>query len=142
MLRQLSLLTLLLAAACPVHAVSSLLDIYSEALAADPRVQIAQYKVDVGKAQADSAFGALLPEARKKVHGRKQRGVPADGSFNWGTGRGYVAPAEGQYTRAEQEHGVDVRCLLFSVFGGFSPRMLAGLPSLGQGLGVRGAWRG
>ena len=32
-----------------------------------------------------------------------------------------MAPATGQYTRAEQEHGVDVRCLLFSVFGGFSP---------------------
>jgi outer membrane protein len=42
---------------------ASLFDVYAQALLADPRVQIAQHKVEMGKAQEDSAFGALLPQA-------------------------------------------------------------------------------
>lgn len=42
---------------------ASLFDVYAEALLADPRVKIAQHKVEMGKAQQDSAFGALLPQA-------------------------------------------------------------------------------
>jgi outer membrane protein len=41
----------------------SLYDVFAEALQADPRVNIAQHKVEMGKAQQDSAFGALLPQA-------------------------------------------------------------------------------
>jgi outer membrane protein len=41
----------------------SLYDVFAEALQADPRVKIAQHKVEMGKAQQDSAFGALLPQA-------------------------------------------------------------------------------
>jgi outer membrane protein len=64
MFRQLSLLTVLITLASPVFAAgTSLFDIYTQALEADPRVQIAQQKVELGKAQADSAFGALLPQA-------------------------------------------------------------------------------
>ena len=54
------------------------------------------------------------------LHGRRERGQPSDGAFKPRTGEGYVAPAKGQYTRAEDVHGCDVRTLLFSVFGGFS----------------------
>jgi len=42
---------------------ASLYDVFAEALQADPRVKIAQHKVEMGKAQEDSAFGALLPQA-------------------------------------------------------------------------------
>jgi outer membrane protein len=42
---------------------ASLYDVFAEALEADPRVKIAQHKVEMGKAQQDSAFGALLPQA-------------------------------------------------------------------------------
>lgn len=42
---------------------ATLYDIYAEALTADPRVKISQHKVEMGKAQEDSAFGALLPQA-------------------------------------------------------------------------------
>jgi outer membrane protein len=42
---------------------ASLYDIFAEALQADPRVRIAQHQVEMGKAQQDSAFGALLPQA-------------------------------------------------------------------------------
>ena len=67
------------------------------------------------------AFGSLQPKADLVVHGRRERGVPSDGTFNARTGAGYVAPAAGQYTRAAEEHGCDVKALLFSVFGGWSP---------------------
>lgn len=40
----------------------SLFEVYAEALEADPRVKIAQYKVEMGKAQEDSAFGRFLPQ--------------------------------------------------------------------------------
>ena len=42
---------------------ASLYDVFAEALEADPRVKIAQHKVEMGKAQQDSAFGALFPQA-------------------------------------------------------------------------------
>ena len=32
---------------------------------------------------------------------------------------------KGEYHRAEHVHGVDVRCLLFEVFGGWSPEVVA-----------------
>ena len=40
----------------------SLFDIYLQALDKDPRVQIAEYKVDVAKAQFDQSTGQLLPQ--------------------------------------------------------------------------------
>ncbi|MEM6583654.1 MAG: TolC family protein, partial [Pseudomonadota bacterium] len=42
---------------------STLFDVYSQAIESDPRVKIAQLQVEMGKAQQDSAFGALLPQA-------------------------------------------------------------------------------
>ena len=47
------------------------------------------------------------------------------GTLNDLTGEGYVAPQEGQYTRAIAETGADVFVLLFSTFGGFSPDVVA-----------------
>lgn len=41
---------------------ASLFEVYGQALEADPRVKIAQYKVEMGKAQEDSAFGRMLPQ--------------------------------------------------------------------------------
>jgi outer membrane protein len=41
----------------------NLFDIYAQALQADPGLKIAQHRVEMGKAQDDSAFGALLPQA-------------------------------------------------------------------------------
>ena len=35
----------------------------------------------------------------------------------------YVAPREADYHRAAVVHGVDVRCLLAEVFGGFGPEL-------------------
>jgi outer membrane protein len=64
MLRQLTLMAVL--CCCAYGAVAqpaSLYDVYAEALQADPRVSIAQYRVEMGKAQEDSAFGAMLPQA-------------------------------------------------------------------------------
>lgn len=60
------LASLLLTLGLPVLAQAATFDLYSvyaEAIAADPRVRIAQHRVEMGKAQADSAFGALLPQA-------------------------------------------------------------------------------
>lgn len=37
--------------------------VYAMAVEKDPRVQIAQQKVEMGRAQADSSLGALLPQA-------------------------------------------------------------------------------
>ena len=66
------------------------------------------------------AFGATLPRAREKVHGRAERA--GTGSWNWMRGTGYVAALDGDYARAERL-GVDVRCLLIETFGGLSPAM-------------------
>ena len=64
MLRQLSVMAVLCCFAWGAMAQpASLYDVYAEALLADPRVKIAQHKVEMGKAQEDSAFGALLPQA-------------------------------------------------------------------------------
>jgi outer membrane protein len=64
MLRQLSVMAVLYCCTCGALAQpASLYDVFAEALQADPRVRIAQHKVEVGKAQQDSAFGALLPQA-------------------------------------------------------------------------------
>jgi outer membrane protein len=64
MLRQLTLMAVLCCCACgAVAQPASLYDVYAEALQADPRVSIAQYRVEMGKAQEDSAFGAMLPQA-------------------------------------------------------------------------------
>jgi outer membrane protein len=43
--------------------VSNLYDVYASAIDADPRVRIAQHQVELGKAQADSALGVMLPQA-------------------------------------------------------------------------------
>ena len=66
------------------------------------------------------AFGATLPRAREKVHGRAERA--GTGSWNWMRGTGHVAALDGDYARAERL-GVDVRCLLIETFGGLSPAM-------------------
>jgi outer membrane protein len=64
MLRQLSVMAVLCCCACGALAQpASLYDVFAQALQADPRVKIAQHKVELGKAQQDSAFGALLPQA-------------------------------------------------------------------------------
>ena len=64
MLRQLSVVAALCCCAVGVLAQpASLYDVYAEALLADPRVRIAQYQVEMGKAQEDSAFGAMMPQA-------------------------------------------------------------------------------
>ncbi len=65
MLRQLFAVAVLYCCTCGavVAQPASLYDVYAEALQADPRVKIAQHKVEMGKAQEDSAFGALLPQA-------------------------------------------------------------------------------
>ena len=70
-------------------------------------------------------FGNVQPKADLKVHGRRQRGQPGDKPHSPRTGEGYVAPATGQYTRAADVHGCDVRALLFSTFGGWSPAVVA-----------------
>ena len=63
MLRQLSMLALCCCSWSALAQPASLYDVFAEALEADPRVKIAQHKVEMGKAQQDSAFGALLPQA-------------------------------------------------------------------------------
>jgi outer membrane protein len=64
MLRQLSVMAVLCCSTWGALAQpASLYDVFAEALQADPRVKIAQHKVEMGKAQQDSAFGALLPQA-------------------------------------------------------------------------------
>ena len=68
-------------------------------------------------------MGNILPEARKIVLGRAQRGQPGDGAFQPTTGAGYVAPAAGQYTWS-LSLGIEVLVLLFSTLGGFSPDVL------------------
>ena len=78
------------------------------------------------------AFGNTEPPVRKLTHGLRERGHPSDGSFNPRTGRGYVAAVEGEYHRAEHVHGVDVRCLLFEVFGGWCPTTVAFFAELAE----------
>jgi outer membrane protein len=64
MLRKLSVMAALYCCICGAFAQpASLYDVFAEALQADPKVKIAQHKVEMGKAQQDSAFGALLPQA-------------------------------------------------------------------------------
>tara|TARA_R110001599_G_scaffold353864_1_gene600855 strand:+ start:24299 stop:25615 length:1317 start_codon:yes stop_codon:yes gene_type:complete len=62
-LQRSSLFLLLVYAAVSVAQPDTLYDVYAQALAADPRVKISQHRVEMGKAQEDSAFGALLPQA-------------------------------------------------------------------------------
>ena len=68
------------------------------------------------------AFGNTLPSAREVVHGRPERGE-AGTRFDPRTGQGHVAAIEGKYARAEAL-GVDVRVLLFEVWGGWSPAVV------------------
>jgi len=64
MLRHLIAMAVLCCCASGVSAQpASLYDVYAEALQADPRVNIAQYRVEMGKAEEDSAFGAMMPQA-------------------------------------------------------------------------------
>lgn len=64
MLRQLFVVAGFFCCACTAIAQpASLYDVYVEALEADPSLRIAQHRVEMGKAQLDSAFGALLPQA-------------------------------------------------------------------------------
>ena len=69
------------------------------------------------------AFGGTLPRAHEMVHGLERRGQPGDGAWNWRRGYGYVKPTPGDYARAKAA-GCDVRCLLFEVFGGWSPEVV------------------
>ena len=67
------------------------------------------------------AFGCTLPAAHEeKTCGLEARGAPADGPWIARAGTGYVAPCDGQYTRA-LSLGCTVSTLLFETFGGFSP---------------------
>ena len=64
MLRNVSLgLALLICHTAASAQPMNLFDVYAQALDADPRVKIAQQQVERGQARADSAFGALLPQA-------------------------------------------------------------------------------
>lgn len=64
MLRQLFVVAGFFCCACGALAQpASLYDVFAEALEADPVLRIAQHRVEMGKAQEDSAFGALLPQA-------------------------------------------------------------------------------
>ncbi|MEM1154285.1 MAG: TolC family outer membrane protein [Pseudomonadota bacterium] len=64
MLRQsLCVVILTLAATNLYGQTETLYDIYAQALESDPRVKISQHMLDIGKAQQDTAFGALLPQA-------------------------------------------------------------------------------
>jgi outer membrane protein len=41
----------------------TLYDVFATALQADPQLRMAQHRLDLGKAQEDDAFGAMLPQA-------------------------------------------------------------------------------
>ena len=69
------------------------------------------------------AFGNTRPRSREVVHGRLQRGTPADGAFKPLTGGGYVSPLKGDYKRA-QELGVQVGAMLVETFGGLGPELM------------------
>jgi hypothetical protein len=70
------------------------------------------------------AFGNTRPRARELVLGLRERGAPADGTFRAHSGKGHVAAKPGDYARAIDVHGVDVRPLLFETLGGFSPEVV------------------
>ena len=82
---------------------------------------------DVAQRGAFVGFGNTAEEAAELVRGRLQRGEPADGAFSRISGKGYVAPKNGAYKRA-QACGVDALELLVETFGGFG----AGLVKLLQ----------
>ena len=64
MLRYVSSFLVLLFTHVAAHAQPlDLYSVYAMALEKDPRVQIAYQQVEMGRAQADSSFGALLPQA-------------------------------------------------------------------------------
>ena len=75
------------------------------------------------------AMGSTLPRANERVHGRPERGRPGT-RFNANTGEGHLCAIPGDYRRAIDVHGVDVRCLLFETFGGFGPEVVALLEAL------------
>ena len=66
------------------------------------------------------AFGNTQPRADVEVHGQRQRGEEGGEAFCANSGKGYVAPKKGQYTKAEG-HGVTVVCGLAETLGGLSP---------------------
>ena len=68
------------------------------------------------------SIGNTRPRARETVLGLAQRGTASQSLWNWARGSGYVPPTKGQDDRALRL-GVDVRALLFSTFGGFSPEV-------------------
>ena len=69
------------------------------------------------------ACGNTHPKARKIVNGLRERGVPADGTFNSRTGAGYVAKVDGDYKLAG-ERGIIAIPLLLETFGGFGPELM------------------
>ena len=69
------------------------------------------------------AFGNTRPRSREIVHGRPQRGVPADGAFKPLSGGGYVSPIPGDYKRATRA-GVQVEAMLVETFGGLGPELM------------------
>ena len=77
----------------------------------------------------DSLGSGGAPEL---VLGLRERGTPSDGAFNARTGLGYVAPKKGDYARAIDVHGVDVRPMLFETLGGFSPEVVELLRDLAE----------
>ena len=64
--------------------------------------------------------------------GLRERGAPADGTFCAHSGKGHVAAKPGDYARAIDVHGVDVRPLLFEALGGFSPEVVELLKQLAE----------
>ena len=77
------------------------------------------------------AMGNTLPAARQLCLGLRERGTPGN-AFNPRTGAGYVPAKKGDYHRAVEVHGVDVRVLLFETLGGFSPDVEALLRELAE----------
>ena len=80
-------------------------------------------------------FGNIWPEARETTHGREERGEKGK-AFDPRTGKGYVSKKKGQYTKA-LEYKMDVRTLLFSTFGGFSPEVIELLKQAAEERGER-----
>ena len=72
------------------------------------------------------AFANTRLDARELVFGLRERGDVSEGaSWNYNKGKGHVRAKAGQYTRAIDDHGVDVRlCLVEAPGGGLGPEMV------------------
>ena len=86
---------------------------------------------DVGERGAFVAMGNTAPRAQAAVMRTQQRGVKTDERFQPRTGKGYVAPAAGDYARA-LDCGVTVVPLLVETFGGLGVELVKALRSAAE----------